>query len=245
MLGAFALVLLIACANVANVLLARAAGRTREIAIRLSVGASRWRLIRQLLTESLVIAVVGGSGGLLVASWSFQILLARMLAAFDDGMSAPRLAMPPDLTVLWYAVGLTLLTALICGMAPALQASKPDVQDALKRDGIDRGIRGAGWVRGGLIAVQVTVCMVLPISRPVAACVGTPPARSMSAWNYKNVVSASYALRPPSYDDEKAAAFQRQMLERVRALPGVEVGRVRRQNPIHSRSRADGLPFRR
>ena len=66
--------------------------------------------------------------------------------------------------MLWYAVGLTLLTALICGMAPALQASKPDVQDALKRDGIDRGIRGAGWVRGGLIAVQVTVCLVLLIS---------------------------------------------------------------------------------
>lgn len=221
-LGAFALVLLIACANVANVLLARAAGRTREIAIRLSVGASRWRLIRQLLTESLVIAVVGGSGGLMVSWWSFQILLARMLAAFDDGMSAARLAMPPDLTVLWFAAGLTLLTALICGMVPALQASKPDVQNALKRDGIDLGIRGAGWVRGGLIAVQVTVCLVLLISAGLLLRALYAASTLDVGLDYKNVVSVSYALRPPSYDDEKAVAFQRQMLERVRALPGVE-----------------------
>jgi predicted permease len=229
-LGAFSLVLLIACANVANVLLARAAGRTREIAVRLSVGASRSRLIRQLLTESCVIALAGGAAGLMIGWWSFQILLVRVFSSIDGGMSEARLALPPDLTVLWYALGLTLVTSLVCGMVPALQASKPDIQGALKREAADTGVRRAGWLRGALIAVQVAVCMVLLVSAGLLLRALHAANTLDVGFDHQQVATVSYALRPPAYDDQRAAVFQRELMERVRALPGVDavaqVGKV-------------------
>ena len=117
-LAAFGLVLLIACANVANVLLARAAGRTREIAIRLSVGASRWRLIRQMLTESLMIAIIGGAAGSLLTWWSFQLLLQKLLASLPGTVSQPRIDANMSLNALWFSLALTAVTALVFGAGP-------------------------------------------------------------------------------------------------------------------------------
>ena len=220
-MAAFGLVLLIACANVANVLLARGAGRTREIAVRLSVGASRGRLIRHLLTESLIISLAGGIAGSLLAWWSFQTLLARLPSYLPGDISQPRIDATPDLTVLWFGLGLTVITALVCGMVPAIQASRQDLHTAMKQE-TGAGARTAGWLRGTLIAVQVAVCMVLLISaglllRALYAAHTIDP-----GFEYRNVTVVSYALRGPGYDEARVAGFQRQLIERLQALPGVE-----------------------
>ena len=221
-LGAFGLVLLIACANVANVLLARATRRAREIAIRLSLGATRARLIQQLLTESMMIALAGGLAGLLLAWWSFHGLLAWMLSSLPGTLPPPRIDAQPSLNVLWLALGLSFATALLFGMVPALQASKQDVQTALKQEGGRPRPGASRWLRDALIGVQVAVCMVLLVSsglllRALHAAQTVEP-----GFDYRNVAVVAYDLRGPSYDDQKVVAFQRRVLERVRSLPGVD-----------------------
>jgi predicted permease len=219
---AFGLVLLIACANVANVLLARAANRTREIATRLSLGASRGRLIRQLLTESLAIALLGGAAGSLLAWWSFQMLVAHLSSDLSGDIPQLRIDAYPDLTALCFALGLIAIAALVCGMVPAIQASKPDLQRAMKQGEADAGGQKAGWLRGTLIAVQISVCMVLLISaglllRALYAAHTIDP-----GFDYRNVAVVSYALRGPGWDDARVAAFQGQLMERIRSLPGAQ-----------------------
>ena len=221
-LGAFGLVLLVACANVANVLLARAAGRTKEIAVRLAVGAGRRRLIQQLLTESAVIAVAGGVTGTLLAWWSFHGLLAWLLSSLPGAIPPLQVNAQPSLTVLWFALGLTVATVLVFGLVPALQASKQDVQVALKRDGAGSPRRAGRWLRESLIGVQVAVCMVLLISaglllRALHAAQTVEP-----GFDYRNVAMVSFDLRGPGYDDAKVVAFQQRVIERVGSLPGVE-----------------------
>jgi predicted permease len=219
-LAAFGLVLLIVCANVGNVLLARAAGRTKEIAVRLSVGASRGRLIGQLLTESLTIALAGGIAGSLVAFWSFEALLARLPAYLPPDVSQPRIDANPDVHALWFGLALTIVTAIVCGIVPAIQASKRDLHTGVK-DAADSG-GAAGWLRGSLIAVQIAVCMVLLISaglllRAVYAAHTIDP-----GFEYRNIAMVSYAFRGPSYDDKRVSAFQRELTERIQSLPGVD-----------------------
>ena len=221
-MAAFGLVLLIACANVANLLLGRAAGRTKEIAVRLSVGASRARLMQQLLTESLMIALAGGVGGVILAWWSFQALLLALVSAFPAIVPQVRVDAHPDLTVLGFALALTAVTALVFGVVPALQASKPDVHAVMKQDGADSGGRTAGWVRGTLIGVQVAVCMVLLISaglllRALYAAQTTDP-----GFDYRDVAVVSVGLGGPGYDDQKVRAFGQQLSEQISALPGAD-----------------------
>ncbi|HYT68211.1 MAG TPA: ABC transporter permease [Vicinamibacterales bacterium] len=220
-LGAFGLVLFIACANVANLLLARAAGRTKEIAVRLSVGASRGRLIQQLLTESALIAFAGGAAGSLFAWWSFRGLLAALLSSLPGTIPPLRVDATPNLTVLWFALGLTATTALMFGMVPALQASKHDVQTILKQQGPGAGRRTAGWLRGALVGAQVAVCMVLLISaglllRALYAVHTVEP-----GFDYRHVAVVSFDARGRG-SDQRAVAFQHELLERLGALPGVE-----------------------
>jgi predicted permease len=221
-MAAFGLVLLIACANVANLLLGRAAGRTKEIAVRLAVGASRWRLMQQLLTESLIIALAGGVAGVILAWWSFQALLLGVLSALPGMVPQVRVDAHPDPAVLWFAFALMAVTALVFGMVPALQASKPDVHAVMKQDGADSGGRTAGWVRGTLISVQVAVCMVLLISaglllRALYAAQTIDP-----GFDSRHVAVVSVGLSGPGYDDRKVVAFRQRLTERISSLPGVD-----------------------
>ena len=238
-LVAFGLVLLIACANVANLLLARGSSRTQEIAVRLSVGATRGRLVQQLLTESTIIALAGGIAGSLLAWWSFQGLLAWLFSSLAGTIPEMRIDARPNVTVLWFALALTAATALVFGLAPALQASRSDVYAAMKQDGMDFGGRRrwrlrsrarGGWLRGMLVGVQVAVCMILLISAALLTRALYTAQTTDPDFQYRNVAVVSFALPGGQYDsDVKVAAFQEQMLERISAIPGVDgVAQVRK-----------------
>lgn len=216
-LTAFGFVLLIAAANVANILLARAAARTREIAIRLSVGATRVRLIQQLLTESAVIASAGAASGWLLFSWFFQALVPWLLGTFP-GASAMRLDATPDGTVFLFTLGLTALTALACGLAPALQASSGALHGVMKKDTGTGDSRG--WLRGALVGGQIALCTILLIpagllSRALSAAYTFDP-----GFNYHDIAMISIDLRHPRYEKGNAAIFQEEWVKRIRAATG-------------------------
>jgi predicted permease len=221
---AVGLVLLIACANVANLLLSRAAARQKEIAIRLSAGASRGRLVRQLLTESLLISLAGGALGSVFAFWSFKALLNIIVANLPAGAPPMALTLTPDLRVLGYAIAMSAITGILFGLVPALQATRPDLVSALKEEG--SGFAGArlsrGWLRSALIVAQVSVCLVLLVAaglltRGLEASQTLDPGFSM-----KGVVATSFDLMEQGYNDARAFEFHRQLMERVSAIPGVD-----------------------
>ena len=231
-LASFGLVLLIACANVANVLLARAAGRTREIAIRLSVGASRWRLIRQMLTESLMIAIVGATAGSLLTWWSFQLLLQKLLASLPGTVSQPRIDANMSLNALWFSLALTAVTALVFGLVPALQATKQDLQAFTKQNGADAAGPTRGWLRGLLIGIQVAVCMALLVSaglllRALHAAETTDP-----GFDYRNVAVVSTSFRGPGYHDARVALLRRQLREQIGSQAGIEATSLVGKTPL-------------
>jgi predicted permease len=220
-MAAFGLILLIAAANVANMLLARAAGRTREIAIRLSAGASRGRIVQQLLTESAVIAIAGAAAGTLLCSWSFQASIPLLFTSLPDA-DLMRIDARPDRTVLWFALGLTAITSLVFGLVPALQASKSDLHVAMKQDGGADAKGGRGWLRGTLIGAQIALCTMLLIpagllTRALYAAYTFEP-----GFTHRDVTVVSIDLRGPRYEKGNAAIFQEQWIERIKALPGVE-----------------------
>src|SRR5580692_8339849 len=229
----FGLVLLIACANVANLMLARATARQREMAIRLSVGAGRWRLIRQLLTESLMLALMGGVSGSVLAFWSFEALSNFVISHLPHGTPELALNLTPDLRVLGYALLLTVITGVVTGLAPALQASRADVNTGLKEGDGGLGGRGGGWLRHSLVAVQVAVCMILLLAaglllRGLYFAQTVDPGFTMSG-----IAVASMDLRTQGFKEEPAAAFERRLKEKVAALPGVEGIAEARQTPLN------------
>jgi predicted permease len=222
-MAAFGLVLLIACANVANLLLARATGRAREIAVRLSLGASRARIMQQLLAESVLLAVAGGVLGSLLALWAVQSLVVLAIDALPPRYPEMAIDATPDARVLAFALLASIGSAVLFGLAPAFQASKPDLHAAMKVDvsGMDR--RSGARLRGTLVGVQVAVCMVLMIAaglllRGLATAQDVDP-----GFEYENVAVASFDLTAAGYDTARAAVFQRQLAERVDALPDVDV----------------------
>ncbi len=219
--AAFGLILLIACANVANLLLARGEARSREIAVRLAMGAGRARLVRLLLTESAVIALIGGIAGSLLAWWTFQALLPSMLATVPR-MSQPRLDAHPNLTALWFGLAVTVATAMLCGIVPALRASKEDLHGVMKQDIAQMKSRPGGWLRGALIGAQVAVCMVLLISSGLLLRALQATYTFHPGFDYQNVAVVSVDFRGPQYTDATAETFRRQVIERLASLPGVQ-----------------------
>ncbi len=218
------LVLLIACANVASLLLARAATRRREIAIRLATGASRGRLMRQLLTESLLLALFGGALGSLLAFWSFEAALKFTLSHLPEGFTASNLTVAPDLRVLAYTLALTLLTAIAFGLAPAFEASRMDLSSQLKDVGAD--LQGdqthGGLLRRSLVGLQIAVSMILLLTAGLLLR-GLYRAQTIDpGFSLENTAAVSAELASQGYSGGRAAAFRSELIDRLSALPGVE-----------------------
>ncbi len=217
--------LLIVCANVANLLLARAAGRRREIAVRLAVGAGRYRIVRQLLTESLLLALLGGVGGLLLALWS-----ANALKLLFPPIEYKLINVAPDARVLAFAFGLSLATTLIFGLVPALQATRFELVTTLKDETPGSGRRG--WLRNGLVVAQVALSVVLLLCaglfvRSIQRAQSVHP-----GFDTRNVLLASVDLFPNGYDAARGSIFFQQTLARLAALPGVQAVSVARRIPL-------------
>ena len=218
LLGAVGFVLLIACANVANLMLARAGARGREIAIRTALGAGRLRLVRQLLTESLLLAVLGGGAGLLLAVWG----AAALAAASVPGI--PRLGdVQVDATVLAFAASLSVLTGILFGLVPALQAARPDVNESLKEGGRGgAGSLGRHRFRSALVVAEVALSLVLLIGAGLMIRSIHRLANLQTNFNRESLLTLQVTLPQARYPgDTERGLFYQQLLERVRALPGV------------------------
>jgi putative ABC transport system permease protein len=218
LLGAVGFVLLIACANIANLLLARAAGRQKEMAIRAALGANRWRVVRQLLTESLLLAISGGAAGLLLA-WRLVKLLLSIAPENLPRMYDIRL----DIRVAGFTLLVSLLTGFVFGLLPALQASKIDLGATLKEGGRDATGLLRRRLRGVLVVSEVALAFVLLIGaglliRSFARLTELDP-----GLDPRGVLTMDIRLPFAKYRDGQGwIAFFQQTLERVRALPGVE-----------------------
>ena len=223
-LGATGLILLIACLNIANMQLACAIARQREIGVRLCLGASRWRLVRQLLIESLVLSVVGGVAGVLLAWWSLNLFLSVVFVRYGGAdMLRVVVDLSPDWRVLTYSFGLALLSGAAFGLVPALHATRPDLIGVVKSEGATATGRSArSRLSSVLVVAQVAICFVLLISaglllRSVQLNLSTDP-----GYEAKNLLSVGYSLELSGYDAERAKVFQQQLTTRLAALPGVK-----------------------
>jgi predicted permease len=216
LMGAVGLVLLIACVNLANLLLARAAGRRREIAICLAIGASRWRLARQLLTESVLLALAGGAAGLLLAFWILDLVVA----------SRPPIDVPAwiDLSVDWrvmvFALVASLATSLVFGLVPALQATRTDLVPALK-DSASQSGRLRARLRGGLVVAQVTLSLVLLVAAGLVVRALHHLQTMSPGFEVENGLVMSFDLGLQGYDEARGREFERRLVERVESLPGI------------------------
>ncbi|MFI5279773.1 MAG: ABC transporter permease, partial [Gemmatimonadales bacterium] len=216
-LGFVAVVLLIACANVANLQLARAAARAREISLRAALGAGRIRLVRQLLTESLVIAALGGAAGVLAATWGIQALVALVpggLPTFG--------AIGLDSRVLAFSVAITVASGLLFGLAPALHAARAGLSAALQQR--DAGVERTRRLdpRTALVAAQLALCIVLLIGAGLLTRSLRKLANVDPGFDPSHVLTAEFRLPRARYaTDEAIVTFMTSALERIRAVPGV------------------------
>ena len=218
LLAITAVVLLIACANIANLLLVRSAGRAGEMAVRLSIGGSRWQLVRQLLTESSVLAMLGGLGGLLVARWT----LAAVALFMPRQTSETAVTFALDWQALLFSGGLALVAALLFGLAPALHSTRPDVLSTLKdQSGQPSGARKAAWFRTGLATAQIALAMVLLVSAGLFVRSLANVSRVDLGLSAEHVVSFAVAPGMQGYSPERTRAFLEQLEDRLGALPGV------------------------
>ncbi len=218
LLAAVGFVLLIACANVANLLLARAASRQKEIAIRTSLGASRWRILRQLLTESILLSLVGAMIGLLFAVASFSFL-EKMI---PEGMALTT-KLSIDAKVLGYSLLISLITGMIFGLAPALQASKPDLNRTLKQAGWSGGLGiGGNLLRSAMVVAEIALALVLLVGAGLLIQTFYKLRNQYSGIRPENLVRLQTSLpKQKNADHAMSTFFFDQVLERVKGLPGV------------------------
>lgn len=237
LLGAVALVLIIACGNVANLLLARGTARRRELAVRAAIGASRGRLVSQLLSEGLVLAVVGGAAGLLIAWWAGRALagvgtdVLPVPVAFDFSI---------DPAVLLFAFVVSIATAVVFGVVPALSSSKPELVPALK-ESAEGSSRRRLSLRDVLVVGQLALSLVLLVSGALLVR-GLLVARAMElGFDPAPISTLSFNLRMNGYDDARATAFARDAVRTLRALPGVAGATTASRLPLSPDVNMDGV----
>jgi predicted permease len=232
LMAAVGLVLLIACANVANLLLARGASRQREIGIRLSLGAGRGRLVRQLLTESMLLAFAGGAAGLVVAWWTADLLLASL---HPPGGQRFSLGVNLDFRVLSYTLLLSAMTGFACGLLPALRSSKQELAAAIRGEWSAFGQRVTkSRLRGGLVVSQVAVSLLLLVGAGLLVRALEKAQTVAPGFEMKNVYVMSADLNLHGYDPARATGFQRELTERLEAMPGVKSVGLARTAPLGS-----------
>ena len=229
LMAAVAIVLLIACANIANLLLARAASRRKEIAVRLALGSTRWRMLGQMLTESFVLASCGAAVGLTLAFWT-----ARSLPAFlpPYGIQVS-FDTRPDVVVLAFTLGLTVITTVLFGLAPALQASKPDLVAALKDNAAALGQGQRKFpLQHALVISQMALSTVALISAGLFVRSLREAYEADPGFDPHRVLLASFDPFLSGHDDNHGREFYRRLIERVRTLPGVQSVTLARRLPL-------------
>jgi predicted permease len=232
-LAVVGLVLAIACANVANLLLARATSRQREIAVRLAIGAARSRIVRQLTVEALMLSLTAGGVALLLAVWTLRLLytLGVSLAPFPFTIA---LSLDPDVRVFAYTLALAVAGGVALGLVPALQASSPHIVRGLHDQGVIAGARVRGSrLRNGLVVLQIAGSLVLLIAAGLLLR-GLQSARALDlGFTADDVVYADYDLRAAGYSAARAQAFNTALAERMAAVPGVTSVALTSHVPLH------------
>ncbi|HVF44976.1 MAG TPA: ABC transporter permease [Pyrinomonadaceae bacterium] len=243
LLGAVLFVLLIACANVANLMLARSAVRQKEIAVRAALGASRWRVMRQLLTESVLLSLVGGGLGLLLAMWGVDLLLKL------NGARIPRSAeIGLDARVMLFTLGVSVLTGVVFGLAPAFQTSDVSLHDTLKEGGRSGKTAVRRGVRNALVVFEIFSAVILLVGAGLLIRSFVELQQVSPGFEPRGVLAMQLALPQSKYADAAArAAFNRQLLERLRGIPGVKTAGTTTSLPMSGSNQSgsfdiDGRP---
>jgi putative ABC transport system permease protein len=238
MMGAVGFVLLIACANVANLMLARASGRQKEIALRSALGASRWRIVRQLLTESVIVALIGGALGILIGFWGIDALRAANpgdAARFAPGWYQLGINFP----VLAFTIALSVFSGIVFGLAPALQVSKPNLNGSLK-EGSRQTSGSTHRLRSSLVVFEVAVSLVLLVGAGLLARSFLSLLRTDPGFNPDGVLTLNLVLPGAKYKDQPArSAFYNDLVQRVKAYPGVESAAVVNYLPLGGSNSSD------
>jgi len=230
MLAMVVFVLLIACANVGNLLLVRSITRRREMTVRLAIGAGRGRLVKQLFTEGLILSALGAIGGIVVAHWCRHALVLLFPARAGVAMHLPG---EIDWRVLALNAIVCLLATLLLGLVPAMHTSKIDLASALKADSAAVvGSRERAWARSGLVLVQVSLCFVLLVGAGLLMQSLQKIRASSPGFSTHGVLFTTIDLVSAGYDAERARDFQDELLYRVKALPGVESAAFARMTPL-------------
>jgi len=240
MMGAVGFVLLIACANVANLMLARASGRQKEIALRAALGASRWRIVRQLLTESVIVALIGGLLGVFIAFWGIDLLRAGNpgdAAKFAPGWH--NLGINP--AVLGFTLALSFISGIVFGLAPAWQVSKPDLNNALKEGG-RQSSSGSHRLRSSLVVFEMALSLVLLVGAGLLVRSFLTLVKTNPGFNSENVLTMNLVLPVAKYkEDPQRSAFYTDLVNRVKAVPGVQSAAVVNYIPLGGANSSDAF----
>jgi predicted permease len=231
MLVVVAFVLLIACANVGNLLLVRSFARRHEITVRVAVGAERARLLQQLFIEGLVLSTLAATGGLLIARWCSHLLVLLLPVRNGNAMHLPG---EMDWRVMAASAAICIVSTLLFALLPAIQTSKVDLAATLRSEmgGVVQGGRGKSWVRSGLVVVQVSLCFILLVGAGLLLQSLQRVRSDSPGFSTKHVLATAVNLSASGYDVTRAKSFQDELIDRVQALPGVESAALARVTPL-------------